>query len=111
MAGHTAINYAAMIKHGRHPRGRAMAIITLIATGKMLGWLARCHATVMATVADAEHLGVIHSNGRAPGIDAMAGIAVIGGGNMIRWLACRLLPIMTVVAITDHFSMIYTGDR
>ena len=111
MAGYTTINDAAMVKHRRHPRRGAMAIVTFIAAGQMLRRLARGHGSVVATVAGTDYLGVIHSNHRAPGIHTMACVAVIGGGNVVRRLAGRLLPVVAAVAIAGDFVMIDIADR
>ena len=71
-----------MIKHRAAPGVGAVAVITLVATGDVIGWLALGLLAVVTGGTTAPHLGMIHPGHRIKGIGAMTALAGIGGGNV-----------------------------
>ena len=95
-----------VIKIGGYPTDGRVAAIAIIATGNMRRVFADCDRIIVARLAGADNLGMVHHHYRLPERGGVAVFADVGRLNMGQALAGRIDAIMAVAAATDNICMI-----
>lgn len=112
----TAItNNADVIEVRRHPRGRCVTVVAVVAAGHMCGMFAGSYNAVVTGTTGADHLGMIDRGGWNPGDDAMA-VLTNGCRLDVRGvLAGRIGAVVATRAVARDIDVIkirwHPGDR
>ena len=78
----------AVIKDCTVPAIGSVAVVTIVATGDVVGRLALRHRTVVAAGAGADHRAVVDATDRAEAVSGVAILTAITGVNMAAVFAC-----------------------
>ena len=85
----------AVVKDCTVPAIGSVAVVTIVATGNVIGRLALRHRTVVAAGAGANHSTVVDATDRAEAVGIMAILTVIAGVDVPAVFACGGTAVVT----------------
>jgi hypothetical protein len=102
----TIINNIGVVEIRRQPGNRGVAVVAVVAAGKVRGVFANCGCAIVTGATGADDLSVVYRIGWYPGIRSVAVLANIGGLKVVEVFACRISTVVTAGTIAGDINVI-----